>query len=142
MTKVITIKQPYAQLVVLGFKQFETRSFKISYRGPLYIHSSSKFEQGHIEMCFTDPWKECIRTPHELRVGHIIGKVILEDCIPTEQVRETLKGSPIGERELMFGDYSDGRYAWLLSHAECFKNPVHARGALGIWSYEHTDILY
>jgi activating signal cointegrator 1 len=139
MSKVLTLKQPWAQLVVLGFKQIETRSFKTPYRGELYIHSSAKFDPEHIEMCFTEPWKSCIRTPHELRVGYILGKVQLQACIPTEEVRENLKG---GERELAFGDYSDGRYAWFLSNPICFKNPVHARGALGIWQYEHTDILY
>lgn len=37
------------------------------------------------------------------------------------------------EQELAFGDYSPGRYAWLLRNPEAWENPVPARGALGLW---------
>ena len=37
------------------------------------------------------------------------------------------------ERE--FGDYSPGRWAWILSAVKCFEQPVPAKGALGIWEW-------
>ena len=38
--KVITIKEPYATLIKNNVKLIETRSWKTSYRGKLYIHAS------------------------------------------------------------------------------------------------------
>ncbi len=40
--KVLSIKEPYASLIMNGDKKIETRSFKTNYRGPLYIHASGK----------------------------------------------------------------------------------------------------
>lgn len=37
--KVITVHQPFASLIVAGFKDVENRSWGTEYRGPLYIHA-------------------------------------------------------------------------------------------------------
>jgi hypothetical protein len=143
MAKVITLLQPWAQLVVTGKKQFETRGFNTHYRGELYIHSSGRTHPEHFELCLNDPdFKACIPYPHRLKMGYIIGKVVLEDCQPTEVVKEVLlDGGEVGRRELCFGDYGPRRWAWLLSHAELFENPIFARGSLGIWEYSLPDLL-
>ncbi len=39
--KAITIWQPWASLLAYGGKQFETRSWATSYRGPIAIHAAS-----------------------------------------------------------------------------------------------------
>jgi activating signal cointegrator 1 len=38
--KAISICQPWATLIVIGAKRFETRSWKTDYRGILAIHAS------------------------------------------------------------------------------------------------------
>jgi|ERR1700758_4475866 hypothetical protein len=38
--KVIVIRQPWAWLIVNGFKDIENRSWRTRYRGPLMIHPS------------------------------------------------------------------------------------------------------
>ncbi len=38
--KVLTIKEPFATLIYKKVKFIETRSWKTSYRGELYIHAS------------------------------------------------------------------------------------------------------
>ena len=40
--KVISIKEPFATLIMNGSKLIETRSWKTNYRGELYIHVSGK----------------------------------------------------------------------------------------------------
>jgi hypothetical protein len=40
--KALTIYQPQASLIAIGAKEFETRSRRISYRGPLAIHAGLK----------------------------------------------------------------------------------------------------
>ncbi len=40
--KAITIWQPWASLLACGAKQYETRSWATSYRGPIAIHAAKK----------------------------------------------------------------------------------------------------
>ena len=42
--KVISIKQPYASLIANGYKKYEFRTWKTSYRGKIYIHASKKID--------------------------------------------------------------------------------------------------
>lgn len=45
-------------------------------------------------------------------------------------------GSLTTEHEADFGDYTPGRFAWLLDDIEPFVQPVMARGALSLWDFE------
>lgn len=42
MAKALSIMEPWATLIKEGVKHIETRSWKTSYRGELYIHASAK----------------------------------------------------------------------------------------------------
>lgn len=42
--KVISIIQPWATLIALGEKKFETRSWKTKYHGELAIHAIKKID--------------------------------------------------------------------------------------------------
>jgi hypothetical protein len=46
---------------------------------------------------------------------------------------------PPGEPELSFGNYSSGRYAWLLANIEMVPSPIPMRGALGLWEWKEND---
>ena len=150
--KALSLLQPWASLVVLGHKHIETRSWNTKYRGKLLIHASGK--KGHVDLREDEFYKHyCplyernkIEAIEKLPIGSIIGKVNLLEVITTERARELigeksnifneefLKGNK--EKELAFGDYSEGRYAWLLSDPVLFKKPIPAKGQLGIWNYE------
>lgn len=41
--RVLSIGQPWAELILLGRKPFEIRSWERSYRGPLLIHASKRW---------------------------------------------------------------------------------------------------
>lgn len=41
--KAISLTQPWASLIALGYKRIETRSWSTTYRGPLAIHATSGF---------------------------------------------------------------------------------------------------
>ena len=41
--KALSLTQPWASLVVIGAKCYETRSWATNYRGPLAIHASKGF---------------------------------------------------------------------------------------------------
>jgi hypothetical protein len=40
--KALSIRQPWASLIVAGYKDIENRSWRTSYRGPVLIHSAQR----------------------------------------------------------------------------------------------------
>jgi hypothetical protein len=49
--KALTVLQPWAQLLILGAKRYETRSWKTKHRGPLLIHAGRAFFEKARERC-------------------------------------------------------------------------------------------
>jgi len=39
-------------------------------------------------------------------------------------------------QELAFGDYTPGRYAWLLDNIQILSKPIPAKGTLGLWEWK------
>jgi hypothetical protein len=77
--------------------------------------------------------------------GSIIGKANISGTLTTEAILQCKKcGIPLKDRskpkdweqELAFGDYSAGRYGWLLSDPEVFRDPIPAKGKLGFWEFD------
>jgi activating signal cointegrator 1 len=134
--KVLSLLQPWATLVVMGVKKIETRSWSSSHRGDLLIHASLGKKAGLIVK--DDPFKKYIPDFNELPFGAIIGKVIVEDIIPVDRLM--LSDSMINKlslEERAFGDYSKGRYAWILSEPEQFEKPISIKGSLGLWDFNY-----
>lgn len=52
--KAITIWQPWATLLPLGIKLYETRSWATSYRGPIAIHAAALKLPQVLKRCFPD----------------------------------------------------------------------------------------
>ena len=72
--KVLTIKQPWATLIMQGNKRFEFRGWQTKYRGDLLIHAGKSID------------KEAMKRlekylPIEVPIGKILGKVTLVDCV-------------------------------------------------------------
>ena len=135
--KAISLLQPWATLVVKGIKTIETRSWGTKYRGPILIHAS----QGKAGSIFASgaPFKNYIPDFKKLPFGAIIGQADIKDVIRVEHLEmddELINRLTMEERA--FGDYSEGRYAWLLENAIPFNNPIPARGTLSIWEYQFT----
>ena len=152
--KVLTLTQPWAMLVAIGAKYIETRSWATKYRGPLLIHAAQGpgslgwMQMQHI--CrHEEPFKSALagilqdRHPGEvLPRGAIVARCELRACVPTEK----LQGQPwcsygprkwdLTDQERAFGDYTPGRYAWLLSDVQALPEPIPAKGQLGLWEYE------
>lgn len=141
--KCISLIQPWASLVISGAKKFETRSWKTYHRGPLLIASSKRMPESAKALCLTEPFASALQwvrgegSPPEplLPLGVILGFVTLEDCLNTRDVAERLQTED--PRELAFGDYRFGRYAWRLSQPSPLVVPVVYSGRLGL--YEVPD---
>ena len=78
--KAISIRQPWAWLIVTGKKDIENRSWKTSYRGKLLIHASSKFADVSLSK-IEDRYGVKVPPMEEMRLGGIVGECELVDCV-------------------------------------------------------------
>lgn len=149
--KVLTLTQPWATLVTIGAKRIETRSWRTSYRGPLAIHAAQGFAgltgpAGFLGRCSSEPFRSAlagagITHGNQLPRGAIVAVCRLVDCVSTDSVvkqagawhRQRNTFWPLTVQERAFGDYSAGRYAWLLADIQALPEPILAKGALGLW---------
>lgn len=130
--KVLSLTEPCATLIKEKNKLVETRSWKTSYRGELYIHASStkiprewKENKQFMELVKDNP----------LNFGNIICKCNLVDCVKmTKEYVESMKKN--NYQEYICGKYEEGRYAWILENIEPLDNPIKAKGHLSIWNYD------
>ena len=128
--KVLTLKEPYATLILNGIKTIETRSWKTNYRGELYIQAgASKIEKSVRERADLSK----LYDPNKLNYGHIICKCKLVDCVymTDEFIKQQKQDNP---HNFAAGLYKAGRYAWILEDIEPIE-PIEVKGKLGIWNY-------
>lgn len=128
--KVLSIIEPWATLIKEGKKVIETRSWKTSYRGELYIHASSKKIRRNDEHII-----KLLKLIPNVSMGYgcIICKCKLVDCIFMDQ--EFLSKIQKDKQELLCGEYSLGRYAWILEDVEVLDKTIQAKGHLNIWNW-------
>lgn len=130
--KVLSLTEPCATLIKEKIKKVETRSWKTSYRGELYIHASNTK--------IPKEWKEDkefmgLLKDISLNYGNIICKCNLVDCIyMTKEYVENIKNT--NYQEYICGKYEEGRYAWILDNIQVLDKPIKAKGHLSIWNYE------
>ncbi|WP_368653744.1 ASCH domain-containing protein [Ornithinibacillus sp. 4-3] len=159
--KAITIKQPWATLIAIGAKKFETRSWQTKYRGPIAIHAGKTID---IDACHDKSIIEALNKvgiflTNDLPTGAIIAIAELKKCWsivhhPGTDV-DIAKTIQVGgelnvprkhpdfhkyivptEEEVDFGDWTPGRYAWELDNVQKLNIPVPAKGKLSLWEWE------
>jgi ASCH domain len=80
--KVIVIRQPWAWLIVNGFKDIENRSWETRYRGPLLIQASAhRSSKEKMQEFRTYARRRKVELPEEFDLGGIVGMVRLDDCV-------------------------------------------------------------
>ncbi len=124
--KALSLIQPWATAIMMGNKKIETRSWKTDYRGRIAIHAGMSFPKYAIEFAQTEV--ALGRLPRRIPRGAIIGFVTIIGMQRTEEAALTITGL-----ERLYGDYSYGRWAWLLADPEVLFEPVPCKGALGLW---------
>ena len=112
--------QPWASLIGIQ-KQYETRGWATSYRGPIAIHAGMKC---HIEFC-----KNFDLNPAKIPKGAIVAIANLTDCI--EMTPEFIASQ--SEAEIRAGDWQPGRFAWQLEIVWRIE-PIPLKGKQGLWN--------
>jgi hypothetical protein len=130
--KAISLLQPWATLIMLGYKSYETRSWPTKHRGPLAIAASAG-TQGR-EACAPGSDLAQLLANHNLTFedlprGAILGVCQVESMHKMDETWDLV----LGDVELACGDYTPGRWAWALSRVQAFDTPVPCKGALSLW---------
>ena len=117
--KALSIMQPWAWLIVQGWKDLENRTWQTNYRGPLLIHASAKFNE-----C---AWEFIIRSglvdgfdlpdPAEFKLGGIIGQAELYDIVTNAPSNWA----------------ATDQYHWMLRDAKPLEF-IPCRGTLSVWT--------
>lgn len=119
--KAISLWQPWASAIPMGLKRFETRKWSTKYRGPLAIHAAKCWGtmQQNMSHDFGMP---------DLPFGVVVATCDLVGVYSTEFIDMC-----ISQTERNFGDYTPGRYAWMLTNIRCIK-PFQWKGGQGFFN--------
>ena len=133
--KVISLIQPWASLVVKGFKNVENRSWQTWVRGEIGIAASARKSE--------DEWINAVMTIkhiyrhdyYEFAESRLIGMVGEFDDLPRGAILGTAEIAAC-QRERTSPWHFDGNWGFYLENAQEFKEPIPAKGKLGFWDFD------
>jgi hypothetical protein len=142
--KCLSLMQPFATLIMLGVKRYETRTWRSKFCGKLAIHASSRFPEAARALCRQEPFRSLLlragyHHPADLPTGAILGTARLEECVLAATVLQSLQDHPA---ERAFGDFGKGRWAWKLSDPTPFERIQPCRGRLGLFDADVQEDLF
>lgn len=123
---VLSIKQPWAQLILEGIKDVEVRSWATSYRGPIWIHTGQKVD----DYAMTRFGRTGLFT------GGLVGHANLHG------IRSFCCSSWVTwrERHRDDSDFNEdlAKYGWILRDATALVPPVQAKGKTGLFRLDES----
>lgn len=121
----LSIRQPWAWLIVHGHKPVENRTWRTNHRGPLLIHASAQVSRRDYEDTAAQLAEQmAITVPplHLIERGGVVGLAELTDCVVDHD-------SP----------FWTGPYGFVLAHPKPL--PFHkCPGALGFFHVRCADV--
>jgi hypothetical protein len=91
--RALSIRQPWAWLVVNGHKDIENRSWRTNHRGPLLIHASNNRTLTTPENLAAIKKKYRVRLANDFDLGGIVGMVDVVDCVNTHPSKWKERGT-------------------------------------------------
>ena len=149
----LSLHQPWATLVIQGHKLVETRNWpppaKLIGRR-IGVHATRKVTAHRVEQSPSEDWRGIIQEynaelekrlsanwERNIPTGAMLGTVLLTDRRRVTSQQEL----PQSRRELLFGEYSTGRWLWMLRDPQPFKEPIPTRGNRRIWWWQPPEDL-
>ena len=119
--RALTIRQPWASLILAGKKTIETRSANTKRRGRVLLHAGAAMGRAEREAAIREGLD-----PDALPRGAIIGSIEIASAAPVGEL-------DVSDAERRRGDYRPGRWGWRLADVRPLARPVPAAGALSFW---------
>jgi hypothetical protein len=124
--KALSLKQPYAELVVSGKKTIEVRKWNTHFRGEFLVHASKNVDKKAMEKFGFD----------KLPLGKIVGKATLKDVKHYANDKEH-----IADRDKHLASEVWGDYGFILEGCQRL-NGKECNGKLGFWDFENNLFLF
>jgi hypothetical protein len=143
--KAISIWQPYASLIIHGHKVVETRGWaapKSIIGQTIAIASTANIKREQRDAYNDEEFQYFYKDTglpdlENLPCGYALGTAMIVGCdLITESLVED-----VSLEELSYGWWDYGRYAWHLSQARPFPEPIRCKGNQGIWEWDVFDDL-
>lgn len=134
MIKAVSVLQPWAQLIAIGAKTIETRSWGTAYRGWLGIQASRSFPGQNQMLRNIEPFRTALGGRTLFPCGAVVAIARLTACDPWRSAADTPP-----EPEASFGNYGPKRMLWRFGEVVELEAPVAARGSLGLWDWTPPD---
>jgi len=117
--RALSLKQPYAELILQGKKTVELRKWNTKHRGVFLIHASKI------------PDNEAMKRFNftSLPIGAIVGKATLVDVKHYKNKKEHSQ-----DKSYHLGSEIWGNHGFLLENAQRLQRPIECKGALNFWT--------
>jgi activating signal cointegrator 1 len=140
--KALSLWQPWATLVVTGWKGVEVSGGATTETGLVAIHATASLpplgrqalEECTFQEALIHAFPKCGLgvTPTDLPYGAILGVAKLGGCKVMTQERIDLRRE-FEPMEYAFGDYKPGRFEWHIERAHRFAEPIPCKGRQKLW---------
>ena len=117
MVPCLSIRQPYAWLIVQGIKPVENRTWRTNFRGRVLIHAGVTYAKRDYAANFETYAERGYPSTREEMVGGIVGEAVLVDCVKEHP-------SP----------FFMGPYAFVLEQPRAYKRLIPLGGRLGFFA--------
>ncbi|MBD2019404.1 hypothetical protein H6F43_04295 [Leptolyngbya sp. FACHB-36] len=159
--RILTLWEPWASLISLGLKKFETRSWGTKYRCRLAVHAAQRkpsapdisiwvqaLKLGNHPLYCQQPAIDLLRCQS---YGAIAALSQIVNCL--EMWDSTVYGPPMPPRrrgidistvpalEKLVGDWREGRFAWQLENTVHLPKPIPYKGGQGLRRLQNEAVL-
>ena len=137
--KAISLWQPWASAIANGVKTIETRHWRTDYLGPIAIHAAQK-RSGEMAAIFDGLMHDHM----EILKAFVAAKESVYRHLPFGAIVATARIQAVGDIEFFansvspvekaLGNYSPGRFGWLLTDIKKLETPVPCIGHQGFFN--------
>ena len=121
--KALSIRQPWAWLIVNDYKDIENRSWPTDFRGRVYVHAGRRIKSEDFPEQRDYITQTGIFLPEEPPLGAIVGEVTITDCVDSSS-----------------SQWFCGPYGFLISSPVAYKDPIPYRGQLGFFEAVEFEV--
>jgi hypothetical protein len=127
MPTALSVRQPWAELILRGRKTIEVRTWPTRHRGELWLHAGVRVDREALDRFGL--------ITENLAFGAIIGRCELYDCVEFTVYSWELWRS----QHLNAGPLNKRLYAWFLRSTSRV-HPMPLKGRLGLMSFERAGL--
>ena len=147
--KAVTLYQPWATLIVDGWKTIETRNWRppeyaigqriAIHAGKTLIHGIEIPLRSEIIKAYGTPWHDAM--PFGMVLGTAVLKMVRQVArVEGDRAYFGISTTANSVEIDIYGDFSAGRWLWFLEDIQKFERPIPARGRHMLWEFDSNDI--